>query len=324
MTRWYLNKESRIPLYLQLKDQIKYYISTGALLNNEQLPAVNSLAKELAINFETVRKAYKELEKEGLISMQRAKGTMVTLYPGDSASPKGSPASERTSPHDLIAIVGRRLRSGRTAGEIRQEFEAALEAAISERNDQFIIFTECNPLQVQDISKQLADVLQVKVVPALLSELYQTLAEIEGQPSQLRAIVTTGFHLNDVRAVLGGRSIDIQVLITNMSPTTRRKIDEVGPDRKYGFICRDRESLLVYDDLLKAEFGRKLKLSSACMENDADIEAVLRSVDALFVTPPVYQEIKKRAPAHLPVFNVFDRVDPMSLSLLKSHLRPSF
>jgi GntR family transcriptional regulator len=321
MIRWYLNKKSRIPLYLQLKDQIQYYISTGALLNNEQLPAVNSLAKELAINFETVRKAYKELEKEGLISMQRAKGTMVTLYPGDS--PKGSPASERTSPHDLIDAVGRRLRSGRTAGEIRLEFEAALEAAISERNDQFIIFTECNTLQVQDISKQLADVLQVRVVPTLLSELSQTVAQIEGQPGQLRAIVTTGFHLNDVRAILVGRSIDIQVLITNMSPTTRRKVDEVGPDKKYGFICRDRESLLIYNDLLKAEFGRKLKLSSACMENDADIEAVLRSVDALFVTPPVYLEIKKRAPAHLPVFNVFDRVDPMSLSLLKSHLRLS-
>ena len=54
---------NKVPLYLQLKDLIKYYISTGAIQADHQLPAVNALAKELGINFETVRKAYKELLK---------------------------------------------------------------------------------------------------------------------------------------------------------------------------------------------------------------------------------------------------------------------
>ena len=323
MIRWYLDKDSKIPLYLQLKDQIKYHISTGGLQDGQQLPAVYALAEELGINFETVRKAYKEMEKEGLISMQRAKGTLVTLHQGQAGTAKGSGPGERPAPSDFADLLGRLLRNGQSAAEIRREFEAALEKAEAERNEQFIIFTECNLLQVQEISAQLKDLLDIHVVPSLLSDLERTLADLEGKPSRLRAIVTTGFHLNDVRAALGSRSIDVQVLVTNMSPDTRRRIDEIGTDKKFGFICRDQESIPVYNDLLKAEFGKKLKLSSARLDDEAHVEAVLGSVDALLVTPPVFKEMKKRAPAGLPVFNVFDRIDPMSLRMLKTHLQLS-
>lgn len=323
MIRWYLDKESKVPLYLQLKDQIKYHISTGGLQDNQQLPAVNALAKELAINFETVRKAYKELEKEGLISMQRAKGSLVTLQHGQARLSKRAAASERPAPSDFADLVGRRLRNGQSAAEIRREFESALETAVAERNEQFIVFTECNALQVQEISAQLKDALQIQVMPTLLSDLDKALAELEVNAGRLKAIVTTGFHLNDVRAVLSSRPIDIQVLITNMSPDTRRKIDEIGMDKKFGFICRDQESIAVYNDLLRAEFGKKIRLSSAHLDDETHVEAIIGSVDALLVTPPVYKEMKKRAPAHLPVFNVFDRIDPMSLRMLKTHLQLS-
>ena len=263
MIRWYLDKESKIPLYLQLKDQIKYHISTGGLQDGQQLPAVNALAGELGINFETVRKAYKEMEKEGLISMQRAKGTLVTLHQGQAGAVKGTAASEYAAPSNFADLIGRLLRHGQSHAEIRREFDSALESAVAERDEQFILFTECNSLQVQEISAQLKELLEIHVVPSLLTDLERTLADLEGKPSRLRAIVTTGFHLNDVRAALGTRTVDVQVLVTNMSPDTRRRIDELGADKKFGFICRDRESIAVYNDLLKAEFGKKFKLASA-------------------------------------------------------------
>ena len=80
MIKWFLDKNSKIPLYLQLKDLIKYYISTGAINDSEQLPGVINLSKELGISFETVGKAYKELEKEGLIYTRRGRGTFVDLH----------------------------------------------------------------------------------------------------------------------------------------------------------------------------------------------------------------------------------------------------
>ncbi len=59
--QFFIDKTNKVPLYLQLKDQIKYYISTGSLKMQEQLPPFKVLAKELGINFQTVRQAYQEL-----------------------------------------------------------------------------------------------------------------------------------------------------------------------------------------------------------------------------------------------------------------------
>ena len=74
---WSVDKNSRVPLYLQIKDLIKYSISTGAIRRGEKLPGVVELAGDLGVNFETVRKAYKEVEKEGMLSVSRGRGTFA-------------------------------------------------------------------------------------------------------------------------------------------------------------------------------------------------------------------------------------------------------
>ncbi len=321
MTKWYLDKGSKVPLYLQLKDQIKYHISTGGLQQNEQLPAVNKLAKELAINFETVRKAYKELEKEGLISMQRAKGTLVTL---DNSAPPFIPSNARSpeqSPERWVYnAVSALLAKGTPPEEIRSAVSRSMDEAFAARKERFVIFTECNSLQVHDIAIQLKTFLDEDVRPVLLEDLEKEISRLGPEEKRLLAIVTTGFHLNDVRAALGGRPIDVHILITNMSPESRRKIEEIGVDRRFGFICRDQESIPLYNDLLRGEFGKKIRLVSTYLGDTAGVEAILRSVDILLVTPPVFREVKKLSPANLPVFNVFDRVDPMSFRVLKDRI----
>ena len=321
MTKWYLDKDSKVPLYLQLKDQIKYHISTGGLQQNEQLPAVNKLAKELAINFETVRKAYKELEKEGLISMQRAKGTLVTL---DKGAPPFVPANahgpEQAPERWVYNAVSALLAKGVPPEQVRAAVARSMEEAFAAHKERFVIFTECNPLQVHDIAVQLKSILEEDVRPVLLEDLENEISGLAADEKRLQAIVTTGFHLNDVRAALGGRQIDVHILITNMSPESRRKIDEIGTDRRFGFICRDKESIPLYNDLLRGEFGKKIKLVSTYLGDAAGVESLLRSVDILLVTPPVFREVKRISPADLPVFNVFDRVDPMSLRVLKDRI----
>ncbi len=62
MVKRVIEKSRKVPLYLQLKDLIKYFVAMGAITENEQLPGVMELAAKLGINFETVRKAFHELE----------------------------------------------------------------------------------------------------------------------------------------------------------------------------------------------------------------------------------------------------------------------
>lgn len=72
----------RRPIYEQLVGNIRELILRGVLLPDEQLPSVRSLAAELAINPNTIHKAYAELERGGVIYSAPGRGSFVS---GDSA-----------------------------------------------------------------------------------------------------------------------------------------------------------------------------------------------------------------------------------------------
>lgn len=66
------------PLYEQIKDKVKELIISGVLSENDKIPSVRELAAKLAINPNTIQKAYKDLENEGYIYSQKAKGNFVS------------------------------------------------------------------------------------------------------------------------------------------------------------------------------------------------------------------------------------------------------
>jgi len=72
-----LNPASGIPLYLQLIEQIKHVIETGAIQAGEQLPSVRQMAEDLLINPNTVARAYRDLEQEGIIELKHGSGAFV-------------------------------------------------------------------------------------------------------------------------------------------------------------------------------------------------------------------------------------------------------
>ena len=134
-------------------------------------------------------------------------------------------------------------------------------------------------------------------------------------------IVTTGFHITEVRDAVGDLPIQIDVLITNLNPETRRQLESYGEKAAYSFICRDKESTILYKDLLKAELGYKqIHLTSCTLSETQKVEDVLNSTDVVLVSPPVYEEIRKIAPPERAVFNLFERVDPMSLKVIKDRI----
>lgn len=65
------------PLYEQICDKLKELIISGALAENDKIPSVREMAVALAINPNTIQKAYKELENEGYIYSMKAKGSFV-------------------------------------------------------------------------------------------------------------------------------------------------------------------------------------------------------------------------------------------------------
>lgn len=73
-----INESDGTPFYFQLVRQIKHLIATGRLEAGEELPSVRALAQQLVLNPNTVVRAYRELESDGLIHTRRGSGTYVS------------------------------------------------------------------------------------------------------------------------------------------------------------------------------------------------------------------------------------------------------
>ena len=73
-----INHSSMVPIYEQIVDVVKTQIRKGDLKEDENLPSVRMLAKELKISALTVKKAYDALEEEGFVTTIHGKGTFVT------------------------------------------------------------------------------------------------------------------------------------------------------------------------------------------------------------------------------------------------------
>jgi len=78
MIAFYLDGKSGLVPYLQLAQQVRHALRLGQLDVGDQLPTVKEVVSELAINPNTVFKAYRELEHEGLVASRPGQGTFVT------------------------------------------------------------------------------------------------------------------------------------------------------------------------------------------------------------------------------------------------------
>ena len=85
------------PFYQQVVTQIKFLVASGRLEEGEQLPPVRKLAEQLLINPNTVARAYRELEAEGVVASKRGAGVFV--------SDAGSPLSRK----EKTRILGERI-----------------------------------------------------------------------------------------------------------------------------------------------------------------------------------------------------------------------
>ena len=83
-----------VPIYVQIMQQIKHLVASGRLLHNDEVPPIRKMAEQLLINPNTVARAYRELEREGILISRQGSGTRV--------SSTGSPLSNGEKKRILI------------------------------------------------------------------------------------------------------------------------------------------------------------------------------------------------------------------------------
>ncbi len=111
------------PIYLQVAERIKHSIATGELSPGEQLPTVRRLARDLRVNFNTIARAYAQLNAVGIISTEQGRGTYVRERPNDRAH-----AQLRAD--KLRIIVGNAIMEAFSLGYLPDEIRAAVHESI--------------------------------------------------------------------------------------------------------------------------------------------------------------------------------------------------
>ena len=99
-----IRKEGGIPIYLQLGEQIRLMIHSGRLGPGEPMPTVREMAVTLELNYNTVARVYRDLQRDGLLVLKRGIGTFVGE--GEPAAPlaKESLDQIREKARELIGL----------------------------------------------------------------------------------------------------------------------------------------------------------------------------------------------------------------------------
>jgi GntR family transcriptional regulator len=77
-----ISQSDKRPIYLQIMDQVKQRIAVGDLTEGQAIPSIRQLAVDLQVSVITVKRAYLELEREGIIVTQQGRGSQVGSNPG--------------------------------------------------------------------------------------------------------------------------------------------------------------------------------------------------------------------------------------------------
>lgn len=123
-----IDSGSGVPPYLQLVHQVRQAVLLGFLKPGDRLPLIREVSEAVAINPNTVAKAYRQLEQEGLVTGRPGQGTFVNETPAATISPATYTSLQR----GLEAWLGRARAAGLDEQAINALFTAALNQAKNE------------------------------------------------------------------------------------------------------------------------------------------------------------------------------------------------
>src|SRR5690349_1324185 len=123
-----IEKGSSVPISRQIADQIASHCASGSVRPGSRLPSVRELARELAVNQNTILRVYEKLCRDGLLEMRQGQGTFVAPHAHANASP-----GQRTR---LVEELRQIARQGMSLGLTGEEFHELLAEALSQLNGQ--------------------------------------------------------------------------------------------------------------------------------------------------------------------------------------------
>lgn len=219
----HLDHASPVPLYHQIAEALRYRIATGELAAGTALPPLREASRRWGAHLHTVRRAYAELARSGVVATRAARGTVVQA----GASPGRLPRRARPPIETFVDRVAREARLKHGIGP--RELADLLVARVTPRTDAgqaTVYVAECSETQSSDLACQIMDRWHVTAVP------WPTHRPM---PPAGHPIVATYFHFNEVRTRWTERLDQVRFLAIRPDPALALRLAEHpggGPRRR--------------------------------------------------------------------------------------------
>lgn len=235
MGRILLDYKGPIPLYHQIAEVIRFRIAKGLLKKGDPLPALKAAAQDWGVNFHTVRRAYRELEDQGLVETRIPFGTLVLGIPHEVAA--GGPHLDEITNWIRRSVAETAHRFNADPGELLPIYTQAVRD-LAERRAPSVYVVECSEPQSVYMAQQVMERWHVEALPWPISR---------DVPASEFPILSTYFHFNDIRRRwprAAGRMHFLPVVIVE---DFLKKIDaavQKYPKMRRIIVCEREETML--------------------------------------------------------------------------------
>lgn len=290
-----VDTDSAIPRYHQIAEAIRYDIATGVIRPGTKLPTLKAGARRWAVNLHTVRRAYRELAKRGIVETRTPGGTRV-LGPGAGTNPPGK------SPAALRRFIAETTRKAQEKFGLSPERLAALLTGAGRPEmpaDDTVTVVECSETQSKDLATQVQRRWHLRAVPWSLTR--------SGEPPA-GTILATYFHYNEVRVRWPHRRTDIRFVAIHPDPALSASLAAFrGSAKRSRVVLCEREQSMA--DSIAADLRVLLPPREFRLETNVTTtpEAILDSTrkDTIVVfSPRVWGELDAAQRADPRVFEV--------------------
>ena len=274
-----INPELNIPIYRQLTDSIRSAIKRGVLSSGQQLPTVQDLSADLSIAVGTIKRAYDELEREGIVEKVQGRGTFVCYKPVNLESRKDRAMAA------IDELLCRLEDMGLSATEINIFVNLKLRQHGEEEKKVKVAILECNPENLTNVAEQLRTIEGMELHVHLMDSIAQYPYKL-GEDIDL--VVTTATHAQQVESMMPVPMRVIRVGL-RLAPSSLSEIVKLRAYQVAGILCYSprfghllqRTCQTYAEDIMVPE--------PVILSPEMDMEAFLQGKDAVLV-PKDYEK----------------------------------
>ena len=267
-----IDRASNVPVHEQLAEQLRFLIASGQFKIDETLPSTRTLARQVGVSFHTVRKAYQQLEQEGLLEARVGSGFRVK-----QRAPLGKSERMERGASIVLDALQKLIGLGLQESEVEYLFHEQFEMIAGERQGYKMVFAAPYRELASLCAEQIAMGLQQTIEPVTLDDL--------GVHQDADYVLTRFAEVRQAMEVLP--RADVLGVVVFLSPEALEQVARLLPNQTLGLVTRYSDAIPPLTVDLRAQTGFKGQAIATSLEaGTSPLHPIIEQADLIVYTPP--------------------------------------